>query len=110
MDELKLTGNCLLGSRPILSFDHVSYFVCLYNSVELKIRILRATARFLFFLMSHFRGTQPQISAPTFLHSIKKTLSTCFLDCWKNVHEYKVCPTVDITAAALSRHTSAVFI
>ena len=24
MDELKLTGNCLLGSRPLLSFDPVS--------------------------------------------------------------------------------------
>ena len=24
MDELKLTGNALLGSRPILSFDKVS--------------------------------------------------------------------------------------
>ena len=24
MDELKLTGNCLLGSRPLLSFDSVS--------------------------------------------------------------------------------------
>ena len=24
MDELKLTGNCLKGSRPILSFDKVS--------------------------------------------------------------------------------------
>ena len=23
MDELKLTGNCLLGSRPLLSFDSV---------------------------------------------------------------------------------------
>ncbi len=23
MDELKLTGNCLLGSRPLLSFDQV---------------------------------------------------------------------------------------
>ena len=24
MDELKLTGNCLLGARPLLSFDSVS--------------------------------------------------------------------------------------
>ena len=24
MDELKMTGNCLLGSRPLLSFDRVS--------------------------------------------------------------------------------------
>lgn len=28
MDELKLTGNCLKGSRPVLSFDKV---IC-YNS------------------------------------------------------------------------------
>ena len=28
MDELKLTGNCLLGSRPLLSFDPVSVTTC----------------------------------------------------------------------------------
>lgn len=31
MDELKLTGNCLLGSRPLLSFDSVR--VCGENTV-----------------------------------------------------------------------------
>jgi len=28
MDELKLSGNCLLGSRPLLSFDAVSGSIC----------------------------------------------------------------------------------
>ena len=27
MDELKLTGNSLIGSRPLLSFDPVRLFV-----------------------------------------------------------------------------------
>ena len=27
MDELKLTGNCLLGSRPLLSFDPVWQYI-----------------------------------------------------------------------------------
>ena len=35
MDELKLTGNCLKGSRPILSFDKVCIY--LIFSIELHL-------------------------------------------------------------------------
>ena len=31
MDELKLTGNCLKGSRPLLSFDKVRNDDILYH-------------------------------------------------------------------------------
>ena len=36
MDELKLTGNCLKGSRPILSFDKV----CLQEILMLMLFIV----------------------------------------------------------------------
>ena len=42
MDELKLTGNCLLGSRPLLSFDPVSVPTCAGTVVML----LRAGAQY----------------------------------------------------------------
>ena len=37
MDELKLTGNCLKGTRPLLSFDKVrpGNPVCCYSTIIL---------------------------------------------------------------------------
>ena len=51
MDELKMTGNALLGSRPLLSFDPVCAcihtFVCAYIIVLLvKTYIFRVILNF----------------------------------------------------------------
>jgi len=77
MLELKMTGNCLKGSRPLLSFDTVSFTSILSSNQPNKARLLSIPS--LYSTISLCFSDLNEIS-----YEVKRSMSTGMISDWSN--------------------------